>query len=252
MKKNQQNAVILLALMLSLIPIVPCVAVKAATMNVVIEKLNHNLAMKLLEVSEDDLIDVIVACDRNVPLDYIDVAKDAVGDFVVEDKTSYFNIFHGHMRSRQILSMTTLPWVMQIEENKADIRLFMNSARGEYGSNVDALRNLYPDLDGNMDGDPNTYSKDDIVIAVVDTGIDSNHYDLDDGKVIAWHDSTSMSMTPYDYDGHGTACAGVAAGDGEADWQYRGVAPYAALVGVKVFAPLQFPWFLVDGLDWTE
>lgn len=250
MNRSQQSAVVLVALVLSLILIVPHITVKATTTNVAIEKLNHDLAMRLSEVSEDDPIDVIVACDRNAPIDYIDVAKDAVGDFVVEDETSYFNIFRGHLKTRQVLSMTTLPWVTQIEENRADIRLFMNSARGEDGSNVDALRNLYPELDGNMDGDRDAYSKDDIVIAIVDTGIDNNHYDLDDGKVIAWHDSTSITITPYDFNGHGTACAGIAAGDGEADWQYRGVAPYAALVGVKVFAPLMFPWFIVDGLDW--
>ena len=155
------------------------------------------------------------------------------------------------VEGKQILSMAELPWVMQIEENRADIQPFMDSARGVHGSNVDALRDLYPDLDGNMDGDYQTYSKDDIVIAIVDSGIDTNHYDLDGGKVIGWYDAVNGWPLPYDDNGHGTYCAGIAAGEGNGDWIYRGVAPYAALVGVKVMAgDIGFNWDLIEGLEW--
>jgi len=73
------------------------------------------------------------------------------------------------------------------------------------------------------------------VIAIIDTGIDATHQDLDGGKVIGWKDYVNGRTTPYDDHGHGTHCASIAAGTGEASGgTYTGVAPEASLVGVKV------------------
>jgi subtilisin family serine protease len=73
------------------------------------------------------------------------------------------------------------------------------------------------------------------VIAIVDTGIDATHQDLDAGKVIAWKDYVNGRTTPYDDHGHGTHCASTSAGTGEASGgSYTGVAPEASLIGVKV------------------
>jgi len=73
------------------------------------------------------------------------------------------------------------------------------------------------------------------VIAIIDTGIDASHEDLDEGKVIGWKDFVNGKTTPYDDHGHGTHCASIAAGTGEAsNGKYTGVAPEASLVGVKV------------------
>lgn len=89
-------------------------------------------------------------------------------------------------------------------------------------------------VDGNTDGLP-TYSKDDLVIAVIDTGIDPTHMDLDEGKVIGWVDFVRDKTEPYDDHGHGTHVASIGAGTGEgSSGTYTGVAPGAALVGVKV------------------
>lgn len=67
-----------------------------------------------------------------------------------------------------------------------------------------------------------------VVVAVVDTGIDVNHADLQ-GKVAFTHDVTGEGF--FDYSGHGTHVAGIIAGRGA---RYRGVAPGATLMGVKV------------------
>lgn len=247
---SRRLAVVLIATMLSLILIIPTIPVEATNALEIREKLSHDLVDTLSRVEDDELIDTIVACDRSLTSNYVSLAKETVGDFCVEGELSYFKFFRAKLKPRQIWSLTSLPWVLQIEENRADIQLLMNSARGPSGSNVDELRDQYPDLDGNMDGDIQTYSKDDIVIAILDTGIDDDHYDLDGGKVIGWYDPIGGSLFPYDYDGHGTACAGVAAGEGDGNWIYRGVAPYAALVGVKVLAPIMFPWDIIMGFDW--
>lgn len=89
-------------------------------------------------------------------------------------------------------------------------------------------------LDGDLDGNVNNYSKDDVVVAVIDTGIDANHVDLDGGKVIGWKDFVANQSTPYDDNGHGTHVAGTIAGEGDGNPDYEGVAKGAALVGLKV------------------
>ncbi len=72
-----------------------------------------------------------------------------------------------------------------------------------------------------------------ITIAVIDTGI-YEHQDLA-GRIKAFKDVTSSKTAPYDDNGHGTHCAGDAAGNGAAsNGKYKGLAPEAELVGVKV------------------
>lgn len=72
-----------------------------------------------------------------------------------------------------------------------------------------------------------------VTIAIVDTGID-RHPDLKD-KIIGFFDVVNNKKEPYDDEGHGTHVAGIAAGTGKAsDGKYKGGAPDASLVGVKV------------------
>ncbi|HEV2686292.1 MAG TPA: S8 family peptidase, partial [Actinomycetota bacterium] len=68
----------------------------------------------------------------------------------------------------------------------------------------------------------------------IDTGIDSSHLDLDQGQVIGWKDFVNGRAAPYDDNGHGTHVSAILAGQGDGNAAYRGVAPGAALVGVKV------------------
>jgi serine protease AprX len=101
---------------------------------------------------------------------------------------------------------------------------------------------------GDLDGHETTYSMSDVVIAVLDTGIDGNHSHLNNNKVIGWHDVIGTSTTAYDDNGHGTAVASVAAGTGS-----EGYAPGAALVGVKVLDQFNHgsDSNVYDGLVWV-
>ena len=73
----------------------------------------------------------------------------------------------------------------------------------------------------------------DVTIAVIDTGI-YPHGDLE-GRIIGFKDFVGNQTNPYDDNGHGTHCAGDAAGNGAASGgEYKGPAPDANLVGVKV------------------
>ncbi|EGK11196.1 subtilase family alkaline serine protease [Desmospora sp. 8437] len=75
-----------------------------------------------------------------------------------------------------------------------------------------------------------------VTIAVVDTGIHP-HDDLmkPDPRIVAFEDLVQGRKEPYDDQGHGTHCAGDAAGNGyQSEGLYAGPAPEAELVGVKV------------------
>ncbi|MEI6725955.1 MAG: S8 family peptidase [Actinomycetes bacterium] len=80
-------------------------------------------------------------------------------------------------------------------------------------------------------------------VAVLDTGVTTNT-DLATSRIVGWKDFVNGGTTPYDDAGHGTFIAGVIAGDGtaslplasggQATIQFRGVAPAANIVGIKV------------------
>ncbi|WP_139488074.1 S8 family peptidase [Brevibacillus dissolubilis] len=75
-----------------------------------------------------------------------------------------------------------------------------------------------------------------VTIAILDTGIHP-HPDLTlpTNRIVAFRDFVNDRPDPYDDNGHGTHCAGDAAGNGlSSDGIYQGPAPEARLVGVKV------------------
>jgi len=76
-------------------------------------------------------------------------------------------------------------------------------------------------------------------IAILDTGVDDEHESLQ-GKFVAGVDFNNDfgprdgSDNPDDRNGHGTHCAGIAMGTGGAEGTYKGVAPGANLIDVKI------------------
>ena len=105
----------------------------------------------------------------------------------------------------------------------------------------------------------NGYMGDGVVIAVLDTGVDNEHFslddfsdanqdnqnepsDLNDPKWVAGCDATSSNQVecsdgnfdPDDGDGHGTHVAGIALGTGDSDRDNIGYSPGSYLIDVKV------------------
>ncbi len=95
-------------------------------------------------------------------------------------------------------------------------------------------------------------------IAIIDSGIDATHPDLDGGKVVAGQNVLAgdpdfpQYTNPSDYDddnGHGTYVAGIAAGTGGT---YRGIAPGAHLLAVKALdqGGTGYDVNIIQGIQW--
>jgi len=146
-------------------------------------------------------------------------------------------------------------------------------------ADADALRQLaaspvveavYPDRrvkatlaqSGPLIGQPSVegagYDGGGIGIAIIDTGIDATHPDLDEGKVVAGYNFMAGDpdfpeyTDPNDYgddEGHGTYVAGIAAGTGST---YRGIAPGASLISLKALDSwgLGFSSDIIEAIEW--
>lgn len=92
----------------------------------------------------------------------------------------------------------------------------------------------------------------DTTICVIDTGI-AQHPDVKD-RIIGFKDMVNGKTEPYDDQGHGTHCAGIVAGDGtSSEGKFKGVAPEANLVGVKVLDKNGSGAFsnVIKGIQWA-
>ena len=91
-----------------------------------------------------------------------------------------------------------------------------------------------------------------VTICVIDTGI-AQHPDYKD-RIIAFKDFVNNKTEAYDDQGHGSHCAGIAAGDGtSSEGKYMGAAPEANLVGVKVLNKYGSGSFsdIISGIQWA-
>lgn len=85
-----------------------------------------------------------------------------------------------------------------------------------------------------------------IGICVIDSGL-YPHKDFD-GRLKAFVDMNEGKKKPYDPLGHGTHVAGVAAGSGaESAGKYKGVAPDADLVGIRITSVAE----AIKGIQWA-
>lgn len=216
------------------------------------DKIFDDLEGRLTSIAADQTLSVIVTLSQPATDSRLQSLKRRVGRFDVSRRFSVVDSFAAALSKRQLEALAQAPEVAQIEEN-SPVRKTNDSAQQSFG--VAKARLDAPGLDGDLDGNPDSYSAGDLVAAVIDTGIDPNHRDLDEGKVIGFKDLVNGRTAAYDDDGHGTHVAATLAGDGDgqSDRLHKGVAPAAALVGVKIL-DAQGNGSLADviaGIDWV-
>src|SRR3712207_4076251 len=172
---------------------------------------------------------------RSTLFPYTTLFRSRVGGFAVGKRIGLIDGFSATVSKAEAHALARAPEVRTVEENSI-VRALNDGAQASLG--VTKARVEAPRLDGDGDGNASAYSGGDLVAAVIDTGIDAGHADLDEGKVIAFKDFVNGRTAVYDDEGHGTHVAATIAGDGDgrADGSQRGVAPAAGLVGVKVLA----------------
>jgi subtilisin family serine protease len=114
------------------------------------------------------------------------------------------------------------------------------SSSGLSAIGVPAMLSKYPFIDGTGQ-----------TIAIIDTGIDYTHPALA-GRYLGGYDFADHDSDPMDTFGHGTHVAGIVA---STDATYRGVAPGANIIALKVFADgsgTAYDSDIISALWWVE
>ncbi len=153
-------------------------------------------------------------------------ARQAVGAFAVSRRFALIKGIAATMTAAQIRALSRNTGTFRIEKDFV-VKVNMDAARRDFG--VDAARSNFGATGAGVE------------ICVVDTGVNPNHEQLDNGKVIAFADfiGPNQNVPAYDDQGHGTHVASIAAGDGVGGLlasKYQGVAPAAAISAAKVIS----------------
>jgi serine protease AprX len=214
------------------------------------DKVFEDLEAALAGRAPSSEVDVIVQLRDPATAGRVDGLEARVGGFAVEDRFAVIDAFAATLTKAQVRALAAQREVTRIEE---DVRVHALNSSAQSSFGIAKARSDAPALDGDGDGSP-SYSGGDLVAAVIDTGIDAAHPDLDEGKVIGFKDYVNGRTTPYDDNSHGTHVAGTIAGEGDnGNADGRGVAPAAGLVGVKVLngAGSGTTSNVVAGIDWV-
>ena len=145
---------------------------------------------------------------------------DTIG--VLADYKNTFNGFALDITPEQALELSKISGIESITPNKIfKINLF------------DSIPQINADIVWRMnDSNGKPITGKGITIGIIDTGVDYNHTDLV-GRVVGGFDFYDNDTDPMDEHGHGTHCAGIAAGNGT----LKGVAPDAEIYAYRVCSP---------------
>lgn len=198
-----------------------------------------------------------------------------------EDEGSWFDplgildsIVIDHVPVSSLIEIWSLDGVVMVEEQNVIVPFLDKATRGSKVRDSEVYDETMRDYG---------YGGSGVVIAILDTGVDNEHFSLDDfsdsnndnekepdeladPKWVAGCDATSWSSQdcgdgshdPDDGDGHGTHVAGIALGTGDSRRINQGYAPGAYLVDVKVMtdagatnsaATLRGIQWVVDNVD---
>lgn len=94
-----------------------------------------------------------------------------------------------------------------------------------------------------------------VTVAVIDTGIHPHRdFTVPQNRIVAFKDFVGNRTDPYDDNGHGTHVAGIVGASGsKSNGKYKGMAPSAGLVGVKVLNALGSGNLsgVIEGIQWS-
>jgi len=154
--------------------------------------------------------------------------KEMLPEGVISTEQEFKNVFNGlfaEISERKAMELEKIPFVKKVYKNYKVKTTLMDSIPL---IKADKAWNYYGANGNKLTGKGTT-------IAIIDTGVDYTHPDLGgclgpNCKVIGGYDFVNKDNDPMDDAGHGTHCAGIAAGNGT----LKGVAPEAKILAYKV------------------
>ena len=213
----------------------------------------------------DDEIEIIVQFNHEVAENDLRILKDL--DFTIIAQLHIIPAVFASGTARDIIRLSANQDIVWIEHNNRFTPALQETtgvieattpwtAEVKDGRYEDFVLNTQSQLSG-LDGTG-------VTVVVVDTGIDGQHPDFDYGEKMIYNKHKNGADDPWiekenadtSY-GHGTHCAGIVAGNGDASGgSRRGVAPGANLIGLGgdwVPFPDESPihWVVLEGLEWV-
>ncbi len=213
----------------------------------------------------DDMIEIIVQFEDEVTSHEIGTLDEL--DFTIISQLHIIPAVFAEGTVTNILALSAEPNVVWIEHNNR-FQLALQETTGVISATTPWTAEVkdgdYQSFDFNPQSQLAGLDGSGVTVVVVDTGIDAQHPDFDYGEKIIFNKHKNGRDDPWvekensdtSY-GHGTHCAGIVAGNGDASGgQRRGVAPGANLIGLGgdwVPFPDESPvhWAVIEGLEWV-
>ena len=224
------------------------------------QKFDIVLSAKDFITENDQFIDAIVLFNKGV--------KVKITDISIKREYNRLNGFAG-LISRSLYDYLESAWFVSIiEEDKAfqtwcnsDIYINDNVSLNIQPTEVDQLswgvdwidaERVWGGTEDARDVIPGNPAGEDIKVAIIDTGIDYTHPDLDENYA-GGIDYVNNDDDPMDDDGHGTHVAGIVGAEDNDILSFIGVAPKVSLYAIKVLASDGSGTYadVIAGIDWA-
>ncbi|UCG69599.1 MAG: S8 family serine peptidase [Thermoplasmata archaeon] len=212
--------------------------------------LSSSLSMKMKKAGQNEVFNLIVQFEDEVTNEDLRVLK--MLDFEVVETFKVIPGVHAFAKKEGIISLSNYHRIYWIETND---RIKYNL---DVSTSVINATNTWNRIVKDFGAIKNNINGRGVTVVVDDTGIDAKHPDLDyEEKVIlnlkkdvdhpgGWKEMENTDTTF----GHGTHCAGIVGGTGEASaGARRGVAPGVSLIGLSIGDPWETNE--VGGLEWV-
>lgn len=178
--------------------------------NGIADSLDQEIARRLTDGTAQDYVNVTVML-KSIPTAYDADAFASVGGYVTTSPwTGAVYGFGGMIPYDKIANFASQCHDVLLIEKEVVGHSSLDYAARQVGARTYVWSTM--GLQGDADSS----------IAIVDTGIDASHPDFSPGfgnqdfsrKIVGWNDQITGTTTPFDDNGHGSHCAGLAGGDG--------------------------------------